>query len=195
MATVSMNAVHFYNPSSTVPLVGARYAAALQKYRLSIGISHHKESESYSQSYSQSRNVSKEISGKQDDPMGDHHIAADDDDDLPPLEEALRRTPHLEDSAEKPTNSALITQGTDKTSFLDGSSSSMPAQSSLLGHLNGSKGTCIDFALLQTKQQLIDAQSSQSYLMTTMTTTIIITMKVITMRIRTTRAAEASLAI
>jgi hypothetical protein len=106
----------------------------------------------------------------------------------------------LEDSTEKPTNSALATQGTKETSFLDGSGSSMPAQSSLLGHLDGSKGTCIDFALFQTKQLLIDAQSSQSYLtmtmtITMMTTTMMTMVTITTMTILTARAAEASPAI
>jgi hypothetical protein len=78
----------------------------------------------------------------------------------------------------------------------------MPAQSSLLGHLDGSKGTCIDFALFQTKQLLIDAQSSQSYLtitimttmmtITIMTTTIMTMVTITTMTILTARAAEAS---
>jgi hypothetical protein len=112
-------------------------------------------------SHSQSRNISKEIAGMQDDPAGDDHIALDENDDLPPLEEVLRPTPRLEDSTEKPTNSALIAQGTDKTSFPDNSGSSMQAQSSLPGHLDGSKGTCIDSAPLQTKQLLTDAQSSR----------------------------------
>jgi hypothetical protein len=59
------------------------------------------------ESYSQSRNISKEIAGKQD-PAGDGYIIAYEDNDLPPLEEVLRPTPRLEDSIEKPTNSALI---------------------------------------------------------------------------------------
>jgi hypothetical protein len=74
---------------------------------------------------------------------------ADEDDEFLPVDEVIRRALHLE---EKPANSALAAaQGTDKTSFLDGSGSSMP------GHLDGSKGMCIDSALLQTKQLLIGA--------------------------------------
>lgn len=50
------------------------------------------------ESYSQSQKMGKDIADKQNDPAGDDHIAADDDDDPLPLEEALRRTPQLEGS-------------------------------------------------------------------------------------------------
>jgi hypothetical protein len=76
----------------------------------------------------------------------------------------------------------------------------MPAQSSLLSHLDGSKGTCIDFALFQTKQLLINVQNSQLYLTiaiitTTTTTTTTMMMMITTMTILTAWAAEASPAI
>jgi hypothetical protein len=116
------------------------------------------------QSYNQSQNTSKDIAGNQHNHASDDSIAADEDDEFPPIDEVIRRALHSEDSTEKPTNSALAVRLTDKTSFVDNSSSNMPAQSSLPGHLGGSKGTNIDSALLQTKQLLIDAQSSQSYL-------------------------------
>ncbi len=112
------------------------------------------------ESYSQSQNTGKDIAGKQDDYASDGSIAADEDDEFLPVDEVIRRALYLEDSTEKPTNSTLAAQGTDETSFLDGSGSSMLVQSSLPGHLDGSKGMCIDSALLQTKQLLIDAQSS-----------------------------------
>jgi hypothetical protein len=79
------------------------------------------------ESYSKSQNISKDIADKQHDSAGHDYIAADEDDDLPPLEEVLRPTLHLEDSTEKPTNSALAARGTDKASFLDGSGFSMQA--------------------------------------------------------------------
>ena len=146
------------------------------------------------ESYSQSQNAGKDIAGKQDDHASDGSIAADEDDEFLPVDEVIRRALHLEASTEKPTNSALAAQGTDETSFLDGSGSSMPAQSSLPGHLDGSKGTYIDSAPLQTKQLLINVQSSQSYLTMTMTMTITM-MLITTMTILTAQAAEASPAI
>jgi hypothetical protein len=108
----------------------------------------------------------------QRDYSGDGSIAADEDDEFLPVDEVIRRALHLEDSTEKPTYFALAAQGANETSFLDGYSASMP------GYIDGSKGMCIDSALLQTRQLLINAQSSQLYL----------TM----MTIRTARAAEAS---
>jgi hypothetical protein len=107
-------------------------------------------------SYSQSQNTGKDIASKQDDYASDGSIAADEDDEFLPVNEVIRRALHLEDSTEKPTNSALAAQGTNGTSFLNSSGSSMLAQSSLLGHLDGSKGMCTDSALLHTKQLLID---------------------------------------
>jgi hypothetical protein len=150
--------------------------------------------------YSQSQNAGKDVAGKQDDYASDGSTIVDEDDEFLLVDEVIRRALHLEDSTKKSTNSALTAQGTDETSFLNGSGYSMSVQSSLLGHLDGSKGTCIDFALLQTKQLLIDAQSSQSYLTITMMTTIMtITMMtmmtITTMTILTAQAAEASLAI
>lgn len=185
MATINMNAVQFYNPSSTAPSLSARCAATVQKYRQPTGIPHRKEWSRVLESYSQSQNAGEDIASKQDDHADDGSIAADEDDEFPLVDEVIRRALHLEDSTEKPTNSALAVQGIDETFFLDGSGSSMLAQSNLPSHLGGSKGTCIDSALLQTKQLLIDAQSSQLYLimMTTMIT------------ILTARAAEASPAI
>ena len=159
MATINMNAVQFYDPSSTAPSLSARCAATLQKYRQTTGIPHRKEWSRVLESYSQSQNTGKDIAGKQDDYAGDGSIAADEDDEFLPVDEVIRRALHSEDSTEKPTT-ALAAQGTNETSFLDGSGASMPAQSSLLGHLDGSKGTYIDSALLQTKQLLINAQSS-----------------------------------
>jgi hypothetical protein len=144
-----MNAVQFYNPSSTAPSLSAKCAAIVQKYRQSTGISHRKEWSRVLESYSQSQNTSKDIAGKQDDYASHGFIVADEDDEFLPVDEVIRRALHLE---EKPANSALAAaQGTDKTSFLDGSGSSMP------GHFDGSKGMCIDSALLQTKQLLIGA--------------------------------------
>jgi hypothetical protein len=99
----------------------------------------------------------------QQDYSGDSSIAADEDDEFLPVDEVIRRALHLEDSTEKPTYFALAAQGVNETSFLDGYSVSM------LGYIDGSKGMCIDSALLQ---------SSQLYL----------TM----MTVRTARAAEAS---
>jgi len=196
MATVSMNAIQFYDPSSAVPSLSARCAAALQKHSQSTGSVHRKEWSRMLQSYNQSQNTGKEIAGNQHDHASDDSIAADEDDEFPLIDEVIRRALHSEDSTEKPTNSALAVRLTDKTSFVGTSGSSMPAQSSLPGHLGGSKGTNIDSALLQTKQLLIDAQSSQSYLMTTMMTTMMMTMMMITtMPILIARAAEASPAI
>ena len=100
----------------------------------------------------------------------------------------------MEDSTEKPTNSALVAQGTDETSFLDGSGSSILAQSSLPGHLDGSKGTCIDSTPFQTKQLLIDAQSSQSYLTMTIMTTIMTTKMMTTTMITTTMVITTMMA-
>jgi hypothetical protein len=187
MATINMNAVQFYNSSSTAPSLSDRCAATLQKHRQSTGIPHRKEWSRVLESYSQSQNTGKDIAGKQDDHASDGSITADEDDEFLLVDEVIRRALHLEDSTEKPTNSALAAQGTGETSLLNGSGSSMPAQSSLLGHLDGSKGTCINSVPLQTKQLLIDAQSSQSYLTMTMMTTM--------MTILTARAAEASPAI
>jgi len=65
MATVSMNAVQFYDPSSTVPSLSARCAAALQKHHQSTGIPRRKEWSRVLESYNQSRNINKEIAGKQ----------------------------------------------------------------------------------------------------------------------------------
>ena len=78
-------------------------------------------------SYSQSQNTSEDILGKQDDHASDSSIAADKDNEFLPINEVIRRALHLEDSTEKPTNSTLLAQGTDETSFLDGSGSSMSA--------------------------------------------------------------------
>jgi hypothetical protein len=136
-------------------------------------------------SYSQSQNTSKEIAGKRDDHASDDSIMVDEDDEFPPVDEVIRCALHLEDSTEKPINSALAALGTSKTSFLNGSSSSMLAQLSLPGHLDGSKGTCIDSAPLQTKQLLIDAQNSQSYLTITMMTTTTTTTTTMMMMITT----------
>jgi hypothetical protein len=79
---------------------------------------------------------------------------ADKDDEFLLVDEVIRCTLYLE---EKPANSALAAaqRTADKMSFLDGSGSSMLTQSSLLGHLYGNKGMCIDSALSQTKQLLI----------------------------------------
>ena len=54
MATINMNAVQFYNPSSTAPSLSARCAATLQKHRQSTGIPHRKEWSRVLESYSQS---------------------------------------------------------------------------------------------------------------------------------------------
>jgi hypothetical protein len=201
MATINMNAVQFYNPSSTVPSLSTRCAATVQKYRQSTGIPHRKQWSRVLELYSQSQNTGKDIAGKQDNHASGGAIAADKDDEFLPVDEVIRRAIHLEDSTEKPTNSALAAEGTNEASSLDGSGSSIPAQSSLPGHLDGSKGTCIDSAPLQTKQLLIDAQSSQSYLtmtmitMTTVMTTMMTMIVITTMTILSARAAEASPAI
>jgi hypothetical protein len=129
----------------------------------------------------------KDLAGKQDDSTGDGSIAADEDNGLPPLEKLLLPTLYLEVKTEKHKNSALTTWATGKTSFLDGSESSMLQQSSLLGHPGGSKGTCINSIPLQTKQLLKDAQSSQSDLAMTMTMTMTMTMMILIVR-----ATEAS---
>jgi hypothetical protein len=149
MATVSMNAIEFYDPSSTVLSLSARCAAALQRHSQSTGSVHHKERSRVLQSYNQTQNTSKDITGNQQNHASDRSIMADnDDDEFPPIDEVIRRALHSEDSTAKPTDSALAVQLTDKTSFVDSSGSSMPAQSSLPGHLGGSKGTNIDSALL-----------------------------------------------
>jgi hypothetical protein len=142
MATVDMTAVQFYDPSSTAPSLSARCAATLQKYRQSTEIPHRKDWSRVLESYSQSQHISKDV-GKQDNTASNQPPAIDDDDEFPPIDEVIRQARHREDSTKKPSNSALASQGTDKTSFFDGSGSSKPAQSSLLGHLDGSKGTCI----------------------------------------------------
>jgi hypothetical protein len=116
------------------------------------------------------------IAGKQDGHASDDSIAADEDNEFLLVDKVIRHALNLKGSTKKATNSAFTAQGTDKISPPNSSDSSMPAQSSLLGHLDGSKGTCIDSVPLQTKQLLNDAQSSQSYLMT------------MTMTIRTARA-------
>jgi hypothetical protein len=92
------------------------------------------------ESYSQAQNTGKDIAGKQDDCASDDSITAGDDDEFPPIDEVIRRALHLEDSTKEPTNSTLAVRGTDQTSSPDSSGSGMPAQSSLLGHLHGSKG-------------------------------------------------------
>jgi hypothetical protein len=143
MATVSMNAVQFYDPSAT-----------LQKHRLSTGIPHCKEWSRVLKSYSQSQNTSKDIAGKQDSHASDDSITADEDNEFLLVNVVLRHALHLKDSTEKATNSAFTAQGTDKISLLNSSDSSIPAQSSLLGHLDGSKGACIDSVPLQTMQLL-----------------------------------------
>jgi hypothetical protein len=185
MATVSVNAVQFYDPSTT-----------LQKHHQCAGIPRRKEWSRVLESYSQLRNTSKDIASKQDDHASDDSIAGDEDDEFLPVDKVIRRALHLEDSTKKATNSALTAQGTKKISLPDGSGSSMPAQSSLLGHLDGSKGTYIDSVPIQTKQLLNKAQSSQSYLtMTVMTTTTMTIIMITTMTILTARAAEVSRAI
>jgi hypothetical protein len=65
------------------------------------------------QSYNQSQNTGKDIAGKQDDHASDDSIVADEDAEFPPIDEVIRRALYLEDSTEKPTNSALVVQGTD----------------------------------------------------------------------------------
>jgi hypothetical protein len=75
MATINMNAVQFYNPSSTAPSLSARCAATLQKHRQSTGIPHRKEWSRVLESYSQSQNAGKDIAGKQDDHASDGSIA------------------------------------------------------------------------------------------------------------------------
>ena len=84
------------------------------------------------ESYNQSQNTGKDIAGKQDDHASDSSIAADEDDEFLPVDEVIRRAPHLEDSTEKPTNSALAAQGTDKTSLFDSSSSKMTITTTIL---------------------------------------------------------------
>src|SRR5436190_23301666 len=133
MATVSMNAVQFYNPSSAVPSLSARCVAALQKHSQSTGSVHRKEWSRVLQSYNQSQNTGKEIAGNQHDYASDGSIAADGDNEFLPIDEVIRRALHSEHSTEKPTNSVLAVRLTDKTSFVGTSSSSMPAQSSLTG--------------------------------------------------------------
>ena len=108
MATINMNAVQFYNPSSTAPSLSARCAAIVQKYRQSTGIPHRKQWSRVLESYSQSQNTGKDIVGKQDY-ASDGSITADEDDEFLPVDEVIRRALHLEDSTEKPTNSALAT--------------------------------------------------------------------------------------
>ena len=132
-------------------------------------------------SYSQSQNTRKDIASKQDNYVSNSFIMADKDNKFLLVNKVICCALHLKDLTKKPTNSVLTTQETNKTSFLNGSSFSMLAQSSLLGHLNGSKGTYIDFALFQTKQLLINVQSSQLYLTITITIiTTIITITIIT---------------
>jgi hypothetical protein len=58
------------------------------------------------ESYSQSQNTSKDLAGKQDDYASNGLIAADEDDEFPPVDKVIRRTLHLEDS----TNSVLTAQ-------------------------------------------------------------------------------------
>ena len=185
-----MNAVQFYNPSSTAPLLSARCAATVQKYCQSTGILYRKQQSCVLELYSQSQNTGKDIAGKQDDYASDSSIAADKDNEFLLVDKVICCVLHLEDSTKKPTNSALAAKGTNEASSLNSSGSSILAQSSLQGYLDGSKGTYIDSALLQTKQLLINAQSSQLYLttITTMTTTTIMTILI-------AQAAEASLAI
>ena len=107
MATINMNAVQFYNPSSTAPSLSARCAATLQKHCQSTGIPHRKEWSCVLESYSQAQNTGKDIAGKQDDHASDSSIAAEEDDEFLLVDEVIRCTLHLEDSIEKPTNSAL----------------------------------------------------------------------------------------
>jgi hypothetical protein len=112
------------------------------------------------ESYSQSQNTSKDIVDKQDNYTSNGSITADEDDEFLPVDKVIRRALYLEDSTEKSANSVLVAQRTNKTSFLDSSGSSIPVQSSLSGYLDSSKDICIDSVLLQTKQLLIDIQSS-----------------------------------
>jgi hypothetical protein len=111
-------------------------------------------------SYSQSQNTSKDIAGKQDDHASNDSIIIDKDDEFLLVNKVICYALHLEDSTKKLINSALTALRTSKTSFLNSSSSSMLAQLSLLGHLDSSKGTYINSALLQTKQLLINVQNS-----------------------------------
>ena len=108
MATINMNAVQFYNPSSTAPSLSARCAATVQKYRQSTGIPHRKQWSRVLKSYSQSQNTGKDIAGKQDNYASDGSIVADEDDEFLLVDKVIHRALHLEDLTKKPTNSTLV---------------------------------------------------------------------------------------
>ena len=145
MATVDMNVIQFYDPYSTAPSLRAGCSATLQNHRQST------DCEVWDRvlgPYRQSLTTRKVTADKGDDPASNQAPLADEDEEFLPLDEIIRQAQLRKDPTNKPTDSKLVVQEFNKTSFLDGNKSSKPAQSSLPGHLGGSKGTCIDSALL-----------------------------------------------